>query len=128
MEKEKNDLIKEKDRFFKRIADIIKSFFKKEEVKQDENINNEDDSENIEFTEEEYKEVLERVANAPYTKVPEYDYKNDIDPEVEKARVRKLYQEVKDGIVDIENLSAVDTILINTLLKSELDITRRKLT
>jgi hypothetical protein len=128
MEKEKNDLIKEKDRFFKRIADIIKSFFKKEEVKQDENINNEDDSENIEFTEEEYKEVLERMANAPYTKVPEYDYKNDIDPEVEKARVRKLYQEVKDGIVDIENLSAVDTILINTLLKSELDITRRKLT
>ena len=128
MEKEKNDLIKEKDRFFKRISDIIKSFFKKEEVKQDENINNEDDSENIEFTEEEYKEVLERMANAPYTKVPEYDYKNDIDPEVEKARVRKLYQEVKDGIVDIENLSAVDTILINTLLKSELDITRRKLT
>ena len=128
MEKEKNDLIKEKDSFFKRIADIIKSFFKKEEVKQDENINNEDDSENIDLIDEEYEKLLEKISNTPYTKVPEYNYKNDIESVAEKARVRKLYQDVKDGIVNIESLSAVDTILINTLLKSELDITRRKLT
>ena len=128
MEKEKNDLIKEKDSFFKRIADIIKCFFKKEEVKQDEIIENDDYNENIDLTDEEYEKLLEKISNTPYTKVPEYNYKNDIDPVAEKARVRKLYQNVKYGIVNIESLSAVDTILINTLLKSELDITRRKLT
>lgn len=128
MEEKDKNLIEKKESIFKRLLLKIRSIFKKEELKQDENISNEDDFENSNLTEADYKEVLERMASEPYTKVPEYNYKNDIDPEAEKARVRKLYQDVKDGLVDIESLSAVDLIIVNKLLGTEVEITKKKLT
>ncbi len=138
MEKDKKELIEKEDNFFKKLLLKIKNILKKEDIAETEDkvdqekakeiVNNLPDEEEREFTKEERQAFFEELDEMEIEEVPEYHYESDIDSEAEKIRVKKLYEDVKNEMVNIESLSGIDLLLVEKLLRAELDITKRKLT
>ena len=68
----------------------------------------------------------ECVEECDHACVEEYDYIPDIDPEEEKKRIFELYDDIRNGRRSIEDLGAVDLIIISALLRKERDVLVRK--
>ena len=131
MENERKELIEKKTGFFEKLLLKIKSFFKKEEISSAEIktvVERPDEIQTIAYDEDGNFIGFSKIAEMYLEEPPEHEFKKDIDPEAEKQRIKKLYEDVKNGLVNIDSLSGVDTIIINKLLKSEVEITKKKLT
>lgn len=126
--KDENELIEKKESIFKRIISRFKNIFTKKNDSIEEIEKQEKEESQELLTTYDKEEMLEKLSHMEFSKGPGYSNSEKIDVEAEKNRVRKLYDDVRNGLVDIESLSPTDLIMVNKLLETEVEITKKKLT
>lgn len=126
--KDENELIEKKESIFKRIISRFKNIFTKKNDSIEEIEKQEKEESQELLTTYDKEEMLEKLSHMEFSKGPGYSNSEKIDVEAEKIRVRKLYDDVRNGLVDIESLSPTDLIMVNKLLETEVEITKKKLT
>lgn len=106
----KSLIVKKKDSIFDKIISFFKSIFHKKvdskevEPKEVENINEKDNIENV--AKEENTNEIEKM---------------------NKEKFFKLYEDVKNEKINVEDLSISEIIVINAMLKEEIDMKLKKL-
>lgn len=141
-----NSLIPIKENIFKKVFNFFKGlFFKKEYLisqpeKNDEvPLENHENTKmdlnkksvivekiNIAKTESDNNDLFKQFAKIGYT-YEEHHFIEDINPEEDKKEFFKLYEKVKNKVISIKDLSGIDLIRINQIIKKEVNIKQNKL-
>ena len=142
-----NSLIPIKENILKKIFNFFKGlFFKKEcliseseenvkerllettknaEIDFDKKSINEETT-SIVGSENDDNDLFKKFAKAGYI-YEEQQFIDDINPEEDKREFFKLYENVKNKVISIKDLSGIDLIRINQIIKNEVNIKQNKL-